>query len=88
MATLVLARPTWEPPLARRAEALFVSPLQPSEEPDVRQVRTAIGASFRTFGGAAGCAAQCAAEFGEHPEVAVARMRWALALACDPSASN
>lgn len=81
MATLVLAQQAWEPPAARRAEALFVSPLQPSEKPDVQQVRTAIGASFRAFGGAAGCAAQCAAEFGEHPEVAVPRMRWALSLA-------
>jgi hypothetical protein len=81
MGTLVLAQATRVAPVARRAEALFVSPLQPSEHPSAAQVRTAIGASFRTYGGSAGCAAQCAAEYGEHPEVAVARMRWALTLA-------
>ena len=81
MATMALARPTQATPVVRRAEALFVSPLQPSEHPTAEKVRTAIGASFREYGGATGCAAQCAAEFGEHPEVAVPRMRWALTLA-------
>jgi hypothetical protein len=81
MATMELTAAARVAPRARRAEALFVSPLQPSERPTAAQVRTAIGASFRTYGGASGCAAQCAAEYGEHPEVAVARMRWALSLA-------
>jgi hypothetical protein len=44
------------------------------------EIRSAIAASFRAYGGAAGCAARCAAEFGEHPDVAVTRMRWALAV--------
>jgi len=48
------------------AEALFASPVQASEYPDPDQVRRAIGA-------------QVAAEFGDHPDTAVARMRWALA---------
>jgi hypothetical protein len=63
------------------AEALFVSPLQPSQRPTSDQVRVAIAASLLAHGGAAGCAAQFAAEFGDHPEEAVARMRWALELA-------
>jgi hypothetical protein len=81
MAAMALAHVTQATPVIRRAEALFVSPLQPSEHPNAAAVRTAIGVSFREFGGAGGCAAQCAAEFGEHPEVAVPRMRWALTLA-------
>ena len=63
-----------------RAEALFVSDLQPSQRPTPRQVATAVLASLRARGGATGCAAAVAAEYGEHPETAVARMRWALAL--------
>lgn len=60
------------------AEALFVSPLQPSDRPTPDQVRAAISTVLVTCGGAAGCALRLAAEFGEHPEIAVARMRWAL----------
>jgi uncharacterized membrane protein len=63
-----------------RAEAVFVSDLQPSEHPTPGQVAAAALASLRARGGAAGCAAAVAAEYGEHPETAVARMRWALAL--------
>jgi hypothetical protein len=63
-----------------RAEALFASLLQPSEVPTVAQILEAIAASLRIHGGVAGCAAAVAAEYGEHPDVAVARMRWALAL--------
>ena len=65
------------------AEALFVSPLQPSERPSADQVRAAIWASLRTYGDPTGCAARFAAEFGEHPEEAVVRMRWALELAAE-----
>jgi hypothetical protein len=66
--------------LARRAEALFVSSLQPSEQPSASQIRRAIAVSLRSYGGAVGCAARCAAEFGEHPDEAANRMRWALRL--------
>jgi hypothetical protein len=68
-------------PVEQLAEALFVSPLQPSDRPSAAQVRDAIVASLRAFGGVDGCAVQCAEEFGEHPEVAVMRMRWALSIA-------
>jgi uncharacterized membrane protein len=63
-----------------RAEALFVSDLQPSERPTAGQVAAAVLAGLRSHGGATGCAAAVAAEYGEHPESAVARMRWALSL--------
>jgi len=61
---------------AARAEALFVSALQRSEQPSARQVRQAIATTLRRFGDR-GCTEQVAQEFGEHPELAVARMRWA-----------
>jgi len=61
---------------AARADALFASALQQSEQPSAPQVRQAIAAAVRRFGDQ-GCAEQVAQEFGEHPELAVARMRWA-----------
>lgn len=64
-----------------RAEALFVSDLQPSDQPTAAQVARAIDESLAVRGGAAGCAAVMAAEYGEHPETAALRMRWALGLA-------
>lgn len=64
---------------ATGAEALFTSPLQPSERPTTAEVRAAIRLSLRAHHGARGCAAAVAVEYGEHPETAVARMRWALA---------
>ena len=70
-------------PVEQLAEALFVSQLQPSDRPSADEVRAAIRASMLAFGGASGCAARCAAEYGEHPEVAVNRMRWALSIAQD-----
>jgi hypothetical protein len=61
---------------AARADALFASALQCSDEPSAMQVRQAIAAASRALGDL-GCAARVAQEFGEHPETAVARMRWA-----------
>jgi hypothetical protein len=61
---------------AARADALFVSALQCSDEPTAGQVQQAITAAVRAFGGR-GCAARVAQEFGDHPDTAVARMRWA-----------
>jgi hypothetical protein len=63
---------------AVRAEALFVSTLQPSGSPSPHQVRRAVAITLRRLG-ARGCAAQMAGEFGDHPETAVARMSWARA---------
>jgi hypothetical protein len=61
-----------------RADALFASALQRSDEPSAAQVRQAIAAAIRAFG-ARGCAARVAQAYGEHPETAVLRMRWARA---------
>jgi hypothetical protein len=60
-----------------RAEALFVSSLQASDLPTVDDVRRAVAASLREYR-IRGCAARVAGEFGDHPETAVRRMRWAL----------
>jgi hypothetical protein len=59
-----------------RSDALFVSALQRSAEPSVSQVQDAIARAVREFGGR-GCAERVAQEFGDHPETAVTRMRWA-----------
>lgn len=64
---------------AARADALFVSALQCSQEPTAGEVRQAITETVRAFGGR-GCAARVAQEFGDHPDTAVARMRWARAV--------
>ena len=63
---------------AARADALFASALQISDEPSAVQVKQAIDAAASTLGDL-GCAARVAQEFGEHPETAVTRMRWARA---------
>ena len=58
------------------ADALFASTLQRSDEPSAIQVKQAIAAATRAFGDL-GCAARVAQEYGEHPETAAKRMRWA-----------
>lgn len=63
---------------AVRAEALFLSTLQPSGSPSPEQVRRAVTATLQRLG-VRGCAAPVAGEFGDHPDAAVARMSWALA---------
>lgn len=67
---------------ALRADALFVSTLQRSDDPSAAQVRHIIAAAVREYG-PQGCAERVAQEFGDHPETAVARMRWARALASE-----
>lgn len=61
---------------AARCEALFVSSLQSSPQPPAEQVREAVARTIRTHGVLA-CVARVAQEFGDHPETAVTRMRWA-----------
>jgi hypothetical protein len=61
-----------------RADALFASALQISDEPSAVQVQQAIDAATSALGDL-GCVAKVAQEFGEHPETAVTRMRWAKA---------
>ena len=61
---------------AFQADALFASPVQRCDEPNSDQVRQAIAAAIRAFG-SVGCAERVAQEFGDHPDTAVVRMRWA-----------
>jgi len=61
---------------AVQADALFASALQRSDEPDAGQVRQAIAVAIGELGDM-GCAGRVAQAFGEDPETAVARMRWA-----------
>jgi hypothetical protein len=58
------------------AEALFVSYLQPSDAPPTQAVHRAITETIVRFG-TDGCVARVAAEFGDHPDLAVDRMVWA-----------
>jgi len=58
------------------ADALFASMLQRSDGPTAGQVRKAVAATVRAYG-SRGCAERVAQEFGDHPETAVTRMRWA-----------
>ncbi|BCY06846.1 hypothetical protein [Actinoplanes sp. L3-i22] len=59
-----------------RTEALFVSDVQRSQEPTLEVIREAITAAVTRLG-ESGCAALVAQEFGEHPDCAIGRMRWA-----------
>jgi len=62
---------------AARTGALFASPLQRSDEPSARQIRQAIATAIGAHG-VRGCAAHVTQAYGEHPETALTRMRWAL----------
>jgi hypothetical protein len=62
---------------ALQADALFASALQGSDAVNAGRIHQAISVSLGTYG-AAGCAGRVAQEFGDHPETAPARMRWAL----------
>ena len=59
-----------------RCQALFASTLQQSDAPTPQAVADAIRSAVRQLG-PAGCAGRMAQEFGDHPEQARDRMRWA-----------
>jgi hypothetical protein len=59
-----------------RCEALFASGLQRSERPTAQAAAEAISRAVRQFG-IRGCASRMAQEFGDHPQAAAERMRWA-----------
>jgi hypothetical protein len=81
---------TWRLPVTRITvneavcEALFASPLQPSDTLTAETVADAIGCTVLRLG-PAGCASHMAQEFGDHPEVATDRMRWVRQLTGDLS---
>jgi hypothetical protein len=68
---------TTDPLTSARAAALFVSSLSATEQPTRTEAARAIRESLRTRGGTRGCVADMAARYGEYPELAAARMRWA-----------
>ena len=57
-------------------QALFCSGLQPSETPTADMVAMAISRAVQQFG-IWGCVCRMAQEFGDHPDTAARRMRWA-----------
>ena len=59
-----------------RCEALFASRLQRSDTPTPEALAEVICRTVRQFG-IAGCRSRMAQEFGDHPDVASERMRWA-----------
>lgn len=60
-----------------RAEVLFASTLSASEPHDRAELRAAIAAAVRHHGGVRGCAERMAEAYGEYPDTAAQRMRWA-----------
>jgi hypothetical protein len=72
---------------AVQADAVFVSGLQRRDEPSVDQIRLAVAAAIRAFG-CSGCAGRVAQEFGDHPETAAIRMRWARGVAYEAFADS
>jgi len=66
-----------------RSAALFCSQLSACDLPHdtglgPAEVTAAVAAALASHGGSPGCAARVAAEYGDHPETASARMQWAL----------
>ena len=62
---------------AARAEALFTSELPTGSEPASADIERAIRCAVHMYGGVRGCASQMAYGFGDNPEAAAKRMRWA-----------
>ena len=61
-----------------RCDALFASDLQRSWNSTAETIRAAVTDAVGRLG-ADGCAGRVAEEFGEHPDCAIGRMRWARA---------
>jgi hypothetical protein len=76
--------PTLKPgevwPTGPLADALFTSDLSARREYTRIEVATAIRRAIGTHHGTGGCVAEVAAAYGEHPETAARRMRWARAV--------
>lgn len=68
---------TTDPITAARAAALFVSDLSVAQQPTSAEVTAAIRHALRSHGGSRACAADVAAAYGDYPELAAPRMRWA-----------
>jgi hypothetical protein len=66
-----------DPFVAARAEALFTSAISAGSRPSAAEVDHAIRYALARYGGVRGCAAEVAFAYGDHPETAPSRMRWA-----------
>ena len=64
-------------PIAACAAALFVSDLSNQCCPSAAAAAAAVRNAIAAYGGVQGCIAEVAAAYGEHPEIAAPRMRWA-----------
>jgi hypothetical protein len=62
---------------AARAEALFTSDLSAMGQLSTVEIAAAIRQAVHRHGGSRGCAANVAQAYGERPETAAPRMRWA-----------
>ena len=60
-----------------RAAALFASDLPNQCRPGKAAVEAAISGALKAWGGVDGCVSALAVAYGDHPETAVPRMRWA-----------
>jgi hypothetical protein len=74
---------SWTGTAAGLAAALFASHLPAGSRPDRAEVIAAVARSLRRHGGPDGCAVEVAGEYGDHPETAAARMRWALCVVAE-----
>ena len=63
--------------LAARAAALFASDVPAGSRPSRAAVAAAIAGAVHARGGMRGCVATLATAYGECPETAAPRMRWA-----------
>jgi hypothetical protein len=66
--------------VSARAEALFTSDLSARREHTTIEVAAAIRQAIGAHRGIRGCAGEVAAAYGEYPETAASRMRWARAV--------
>jgi hypothetical protein len=67
--------------LTARADALFTSDLSARCCHSQAEITAAIIRAIRSHSAVGGCAGEVAAAYGEHPETAAPRMRWARAAA-------
>ena len=67
--------------LTAHADALFTSDLSARCCHSQAEIAAAIIRAIRSHSAAGGCAGEVAAAYGEHPETAAPRMRWARAAA-------
>jgi hypothetical protein len=63
--------------MTARAEALFTSHLSAKRWHGPAEVAAAIEQAIRRHHGSRGCTAEVASAYGDHPETAAPRMRWA-----------